>query len=520
MISLYFQEKILSLYKNNQTINCIQRITGHSRNTVRKVIRNEKPYTFKTPVRPSKLDKYRSIVKEEFIKGTLSREQLLQIIKSQGFDGSFSTLSKFLTKLKCEKETQSRKAGRKGKKYREDLQGHSDWIVNLLQGKISYDELEMLFFKLIDSDSIKELNQLIHSEALRHRNRATAIFANHRNIPINSVANILGCQRNTIRSYINKFETGGIEQLFNFGRKKTKKFEEPKYIETLFKILHSPPSVYGYNRTTWRMEDLYRTLAKEGYSLSKPYIRQIIRKAGYRFLKAKKVLTSTDPQYREKLIEITKILSNLKTNEKFFSIDEFGPFAIKMQGGRSWVPRGENKVVPQWQKSKGSLILTAALELSTNQVTHFYSTKKNTDEMMKLLEILLSEYRGEERIFFSWDAASWHASKKLFKKVDEVNEESYRSIHKTPSVSLAPLPASAQFLNVIESIFSGMAKAIIHNSDYASVEKCKIAIDRYFTERNQYFLHNPKRAGNKIWGKEITKVEFKESNNCKDPRYG
>jgi hypothetical protein len=89
----------------------------------------------------------------------------------------------------------------------------------------------------------------------------------------------------------------------------------------------------------------------------------------------------------------------------------------------------------------------------------------------------------------------------------------------TPFVALAPLPASAQFLNVIESIFSGMAKAIIHNSDYTSIEECKTSIDRYFLERNQFFLENPKRAGNKIWGKEITKVEFNESNNCKDPRY-
>ncbi len=519
MISLYFQKKILSLYKNDQAINGIQRITGHSRNTIRKVIRNKKPYTFKISSRPSKLDKYRCIIEEEFIKGTLSREQIFQKITEHDFDGSFSILSNFLTKLKREKEIQSKKADRRGRKRREDIQDHTDWIINLLQRKICYDELEMEFSEVMNSDSIKELSQLIHSEPLRHRNRATAIFANHRKIPINSIAAILGCQRNTIRSYIKKFEDGGVKQLFDFSRKKTKKFEESKYIETVFKILHSPPSVHGFNRTTWRMEDLYRTLAKEGHSLSKPYIRQIIKTAGYRFLKAKKVLTSTDPQYREKLKKITNILSNLKSNEKFFSIDEFGPFAIKKQGGRSWVPQGENKIVPQWQKSKGSLILTAALELSTNQVTHFYSAKKNTDEMIKLLEILLEKYKGENRIFFSWDAASWHASKKLYKKVDEVNEESYRSMHKTPSVALAPLPASAQFLNVIESVFSGMARAIIHNSNYSSVEDCKIAIDRYFTERNEHFKKYPKKAGNKIWGKERVSATFRESNNCKDPKY-
>lgn len=219
------------------------------------------------------------------------------------------------------------------------------------------------------------------------------------------------------------------------------------------------------------------------------------------------------------MIEITAILSNLKSKERFFSIDEFGPLAIKIHGGRSWTPPGDHKIIPQWQKSKGSLIVTAALELSTNQVTHFYSPRKNTAEMIKLLEILLEQYKDEELIYFSWDAASWHASKKLYMRVSEVNEASYRTIHKTPIVKLAPLPSCAQFLNVIESIFSGMAKAIIHNGNYDSVEECMIAIDRYFSERNQYFIENPKPAGNKIWGKETTKATFSESNNCKDPRY-
>ena len=57
------------------------------------------------------------------------------------------------------------------------------------------------------------------------------------------------------------------------------------------------------------------------------------------------------------------------------------------------MPPGKVRVVPQRQKSKGSLIVTAALELSTNPMTHFYSEKKNTAEMIKLLEVLLEKYR-------------------------------------------------------------------------------------------------------------------------------
>jgi len=230
-------------------------------------------------------------------------------------------------------------------------------------------------------------------------------------------------------------------------------------------------------------------------------------------------LTSTDPDYREKLIVITKILSNLKSNEKFFSIDEYGPFSIRIYGGLAYSKKDEQKTYPQWQMTKGCLIITAALELSTNQVIHFYSFKKNTNEMLKLLNILLEKYQSEKSIYLSWDAASWHISKKLNEKVEEINMQVDQNVIKSSKVFLCPLPASAQFLNVIESVFSGMAKAIIHNSDYQSVEKCKIAVDRYFLDRNNYFIQNPKIAGNKIWGKERVPPIFAESNNCKDPLY-
>jgi hypothetical protein len=82
-----------------------------------------------------------------------------------------------------------------------------------------------------------------------------------------------------------------------------------------------------------------------------------------------------------------------------------------------------------------------------------------------------------------------------------------------------PLPASAQFLNVIESIFSGMARAIIHNSNYKSIDEAKAAIDLYFENRNGQFQRNPKRAGKKIWGQEREAAEFSDANNCKNPRY-
>ena len=120
------------------------------------------------------------------------------------------------------------------------------------------------------------------------------------------------------------------------------------------------------------------------------------------------MLTSNDSQYAEKLAHIRLILSRLGPDEAFFSVDEFGPFAVKAKPGRVLAAPGEEPQVAQWQKSKGCLIITAALELSGNQVTHFYSTKKNTTEMIRMMNLLLDRYRDRPKLYLSWDAASWH----------------------------------------------------------------------------------------------------------------
>jgi DDE superfamily endonuclease len=287
--------------------------------------------------------------------------------------------------------------------------------------------------------------------------------------------------------------------------------------EQFFAVFHSPPSQHGFNRTTWRVADLQSVLEASGIPLGRHAIHAIIRSTGYRWRKARKVLTSRDPDYRAKLDNIQEILRNLGPNEGFFSADEYGPFAVRCREGRKLVAPGENPTIPQWQRSKGVLIMTAALELSTNQVTHFYSKRKNTDEMLKLFKTLLRDYKHLERIYLSWDAASWHISKKLFKEVDGINTMAY--VTGSTHVEVAPLPAGAQFLNVIESIFSGMSRAVIQSSDYQSLDEAKAAIDRYFRDRNAYFQRNPKRAEKKIWGDECVSSCFSESHNCKSPRY-
>ncbi|MDB5124748.1 MAG: hypothetical protein JWP94_2877 [Mucilaginibacter sp.] len=327
--------------------------------------------------------------------------------------------------------------------------------------------------------------------------------------------------RDTVNEWINIYKTEGLKGYdvkYNKAKIVIKRMQLRK--ENLIKLLHETPKLYGLNRTSWTIKaltDVYSRIYSSPTSWGQ--IKYTLKESGYNFRKSRDMLTSQDPKFREKIAKIQRILRRLKPNEKFFSIDEYGPVGVKIKGGVTLKHKSElPSIVPHKQKHKGIFICTTALELSTNQVSHFYSLKKNTFEMIKLVDLLLTEYKDNETLYLSWDNVSWHRSNILFGYIKEKNNDEYRAKFHTPAIKVVPLPSGTQYLNIVESVFSGLARTVIHNSNYDSLDECKAAVSLYFDTRNRHFLENPRRAGKKIWGKEIVAVKFSETQNCRNPK--
>jgi transposase len=393
------------------------------------------------------------------------------------------------------------------------------FMAHVVQSLIAPEQIGLILPSRKRSLFCKIVLPLLHGSSKPQRKRATAIAFHLMGIHTDTIADFMGYEHRTIRRLVKKFQNKQYELAFATHPRKPKKHLRKEIRDKVFSIMHMPPSQFGINRTTWTIDLLRDVLEEEGLLVGKNTISKIIKLEGYNFRKTREVLTSNDPTYREKLKRITRILRRLGPADRFFSIDEYGPFSVKERGGRRRVRKGEYPTIPQYQRSKGCIIVTCALELGSNQITHFYSDKKDTEEMIKLLHVLVDQYAGCRRLYFSWDSASWHSSRKFRAEVRRLNHSDYRNSHQTPTVKLAPLPARAQFLNVIESVFAGMSQAIIHNSNYASVEDAKAAIDKYFLKRNLHFQRHPRRAGNKIWGDELVASKFSPANNCKHPKF-
>jgi len=91
---------ILLLRKQGYSMRKIARESGHSRNTVRRIVREGAPRSFRTPVRASKLDAFKDYLRERFTEHGLSAVRLTEEIRKMGFEGSSRIVCRFLATLR------------------------------------------------------------------------------------------------------------------------------------------------------------------------------------------------------------------------------------------------------------------------------------------------------------------------------------------------------------------------------------------------------------------------------------
>ena len=70
----------------------------------------------------------------------------------------------------------------------------------------------------------------------------------------------------------------------------------------ILEVLHHKPAAFGINRTNWTQPALLKAYEQSyGEIISRSTLARILRRAGYRWRKARRVLTSPDPRYHEKV---------------------------------------------------------------------------------------------------------------------------------------------------------------------------------------------------------------------------
>jgi len=185
------------------------------------------------------------------------------------------------------------------------------------------------------------------------------------NLSLVEVSTKIECPIQTIKQWLKSYNELGLEGLEDKRKNRdVRKFVERSEIRThrIIEFIHQNPKTFGINRSHWTQTSLataYET--KYGENFSTKTIGKLIRKSGYSIKRARKVLTSPEPDYKEKVELLLKTLWSLKPDEMFFFIDELGPLQIKKYGGKGYFRKEDRPTVPQKQISKGSITLCGAL---------------------------------------------------------------------------------------------------------------------------------------------------------------
>jgi len=207
----------------------------------------------------------------------------------------------------------------------------------------------------------------------------------------------------------------------------------------ILEIVHDRPHSFGINRSNRNLSSLALAYGQKYHEkISRSTASRFLRQSDYCMKKARKILSSPEPKYREKVDLLLQTLHCLKSDDRFFFVDELGPLRVKKYGGRMFLGKTERCSVPQVQLNRGAVTMAGALSATTNQMTWIYGPSKNTSTMIALLEILFNQHNSVARLYITWDAASWHRSGALVEWLDAFNEKTRQS-RAGPLIYLVPL---------------------------------------------------------------------------------
>ena len=84
------------LAAQSHSIRTIAQMTGLSRNTVRRALREHAPQGFKSPERKSKVDEFRDYIRNRYQECALSAVRITEEIRAMGYEGSVDTVRRIV----------------------------------------------------------------------------------------------------------------------------------------------------------------------------------------------------------------------------------------------------------------------------------------------------------------------------------------------------------------------------------------------------------------------------------------
>ena len=167
-----------------------------------------------------------------------------------------------------------------------------------------------IFVRTLSKDERKALEAGLRSSDAFVLRRCQILLSSARGESPPQIAHSLGCASQTVRNAIRAFNEGGLEALKagSSRPKRTRAAFDEQGVEALKELLRHSPREFGKPSTLWTLEHAAEVSFEEGITeerVSGETIRSTLKRLGVRWERAKRWITSPDPEYeRKKGLEI------------------------------------------------------------------------------------------------------------------------------------------------------------------------------------------------------------------------
>ena len=141
--------------------------------------------------------------------------------------------------------------------------------------------------------------------------RCQMLLASDRGEWVPRIAEMLGCNDQTVRTVVQRFEQEGLDACLTRRSSRAHTIHakvDAVACEQLRALLHQSPRTFGKPTSIWTLELAAEVSFAEGITaeqVSDETIRQAMGRLGVRWKRAKKWITSPDPQYARKQVRAT-----------------------------------------------------------------------------------------------------------------------------------------------------------------------------------------------------------------------
>lgn len=324
----------------------------------------------------------------------------------------------------------------------------------------------MLYVRPLTDDERRVLQRLARTEVGRVSERMHMVLLSSRRYTVPQIAAIFDCDEATVRTWLGRFETAGVDGLRDHPRCGRPRRADAAAAKLIGQTLEQTPAACGYRAGYWTVAMLVAYVATaHRLVLSQTTARRILQALDYRWRRPRHALRS-DPAARGKMEHIAERIFAVPT-AAVLALDECDVHLVPVLRAM-WMRRGQQVRIPTPGVNRKQSVF-GALNLESGAWHYAVVARKRAVELVAFLEQLLVAY-PDQPVLLILDNASIHTATVV---------RAWRTAH--PQVELLALPAySGHTQNPVEKVWWRLKDKVAANRLHGSLDELVTTVHAFF----------------------------------------